>query len=644
MDDNQNQEESKEKRGTTLDLQNLSISTLKDDMAKDSNEQQKDQGGWFKFLAKHKDVSSSSGLEKNKNGEKEELTGSSLDKELDQFKAETDQPVDSSKDVSLENIAAPSNLPISDEAPAEFGKENPADLGEIGEIPQQPSSAQDVTALEHSTLSPEQLAEEPAALGSFFPPQTSEPVEENNLQDNSAKTPPNFNENKSSDSSLPKENIGLQGSNNPVKVGKIEPFSRAKEGITEGTAGSGEKSDEIGTEEANPFSSRITKVEKDDKSLLHDVESALNYSAPPDFSKERESLEQELTGESGEEGQVVDLRSKAGAKGGLFKSKKMVIILGSVVGLFIISIVVLSLILGNKNQASQKPQAAETAKQDNKNQNVNPLASSPIKQVVPVTPKPTPISPQKVLPNTKEINVKSIDGIATEVENVRQGEPVRQQTQLIFLKPDGSATSFQDLMNSTGINIPQKILAKPSTVAALFFADFFLGKTTFGLIIPTTDTDPDLTESKMKSWEQTMVTDLYQLWKGISIDNQKAYFSDSKLFPTGRYALIDKKKQLSLDYLVDKGYIFITCGKDSMTILKKQFTGNSQGADSADTGIKWENTSGDTDPTGSSPTTEGNAGSETAKGISGTGSTIDGSLSADDAFSGNSLGTGGNEQ
>jgi hypothetical protein len=139
--------------------------------------------------------------------------------------------------------------------------------------------------------------------------------------------------------------------------------------------------------------------------------------------------------------------------------------------------------------------------------------------------------------------------------------------------------------------IPRNILTQPSTEAAIVFVDFFHGKTIFGLIIPIKDSE-DLALSKLKDWESTMIIDLGDLWKGINIDNKGAYFADSQIFSGGRFALIDKKEGLSLDYLVQNSYVLIAPGKDSMTVLQNQFSPPADG--SGGTGIKWEEESSTT--------------------------------------------------
>lgn len=54
--------------------------------------------------------------------------------------------------------------------------------------------------------------------------------------------------------------------------------------------------------------------------------------------------------------------------------------------------------------------------------------------------------------------------------------------------------------------------------------------------------------------------------------------------------MIDKKQGLSLDYLVNNGYVLIAPGKDSMTVLQNQFSPPADGSG----GIKWEEESSTT--------------------------------------------------
>lgn len=609
MDNNNNQpplsqggSEDEKKTGSTLDLQNISIKTLKDDIAEESGEADKDKSGWFSFLAKHKgsgdklsntpaSVSQPDGQTLNTDTIASDSTlkaegslepglssqkpisrptnqdSDFLDKELDQFKTEIEKPKVTSDGIQKNisgSVEAPPNLPISEKTLNSLPEEEENTLGdtdlssrlEAGGNPDSP------------VASHESEMEERPALGSFFPPKEVEPEE--------ADSPEKSIKNKLT--SALSGNVGMTG-NEDHQVSRIDPMP--KEGIAGSMLGDEE---ETGQKDENPFSTKMQKKEPEKKSLLQSVESALNYSAPPEFSEEREKVG---SGES-EDGKVVDLREKPEVKAmGILKNKKMVIILGGVGAFVIILIIILSLVLGGSNSNQNKAVTqANTNSQGNKNQNVNPVA-----QIKPTTPAPKPVlTPQKILSNTKEIQVGSIDAISQELDKVREGQSVQKQTQLIFLKSDGSSISFQDLINATGINIPQRVLPHPGSVPALIFADFFRGQTIMGMVIPTVD-EADLAASKMKNWESTMVLDLDQLWKGVNIDNQGAYFADSQLFKNARFALIDKKSKLSLDYVVEGGYIFIACGKDSMTILKNNFVADSS---ESNDGIKWEEDSSTT--------------------------------------------------
>jgi len=531
----QNPTNGEQKAGGTLDLKNVSIKTLKDDLAGESGgEAKEDKSGWFSFLAKHKGEDqppaatgeaprgnqASSPSEPSPGVEaplaSPEPSGGSLDQALDQFKSETE---------------APANLPISDEEIKPNIESPAAEKLEKLEEPEKPKESEEV--------------EEAPALGSFFPPkkESAEPAEEEESPVLTHLAPPIKGT---------EETTGIK------PVGTIGPMSG--EGITGDQGGKPipeEKND-------NPFSSHIQAAEKEKKSLLQSVESALNYSAPPEFSETRENQ----ANPPQEEGGVVNLRDKAptGA-GGILKNKKLLIILGGAGGLVVIVIIILAMSLGG---GSKKPAATANlnVNQANKNQNANPVPQ--LNTNAAAQPKPPVLEAQKILPTTLEKSVNSVNAISQEIENLKAGQPVSKQTQLIFTRPDGSVASFQDLATATGINIPQKVLAQPGAAPALIFADFFRGQTILGLVIPTTDT-PDIAFSKMKSWESTMVIDLDYLWEGIDIDNKGAYFADSQLFQDARFALIDKRDKLSLDYAVDNGYILITCGRDSMTILKNNF-------------------------------------------------------------------------
>lgn len=583
--------EGEKKPGGTLDLQNISIKTLKDDLTgEEGGETNQDKSGWFNFLAKHKNSSQSkvegpqvsktspeeSGVGSELNSEpgkervqsatlnqpetgesigkeKPEETISSLDQELEQFKAETEK----------NTIEAPSNLPISETPIA------PKSLGEAENVPTEDGVSEPVglpSAPDSEAQEKSNGTEDRPALGSFFPPKPPEAEEESKeeVKNKLAAALSGSTENAPT-ATLSTESpikFGVEGKTSSEDVGQID---RIKPLPKEGIAGS-ILEDQTGEADKNPFSTRLQKAEPEKKSLLQSVESALNYSAPPEFSEGREKIESgELNDDSS--GQVVDLRKKPSAGGGILGNKRLIMILGGAGGLVIIIIITLALVLG-RSSTPNKTNTPTPAIQENKNQNTNPVA-----QINPTNnpPKPVSVAAQKVLTNTMEINISSVDAINQEIEKIRQGSGVRKQTQLIFLKSDGSAATYQDLVNATGINIPQKVLSQPNAVPALIFADFFRGQTILGLIIPTTDTD-EIAVSKMKNWESTMVIDLSELWKGINIDNQGAYFADSQLFQNARFALIDKRDKLSLDYVVFDGYIFVTCGKDSMAILQRDFT------------------------------------------------------------------------
>ncbi|MFH1183270.1 MAG: hypothetical protein V1690_03340 [Candidatus Moraniibacteriota bacterium] len=576
-DSSSGQPEEKKAPGRTLDMQNIAISTMKEDMAKDNPPEEK-KGGWFDFMAKHKESPQSARLpdgqavrspqpspaEKGEASSPNSLTqaladkepeGGSLDKELEEFKTEdeikTEKPLseDNPAVTPSETVEAPPNLPVVNKPSISKLEDKP-----VGKI----SGIAESAPLENITTTGEEKDEEEISI----------PDIQGKLKE------------------------ALGGELSYESVNKIKPVTDG------GMAGdvvespfaekiNGDSPDNLqnGSVEKNPFSSRIQPVEKENKSLLSSVEAALNYSAPPEFTQERENLGAKAASGSEGEGAVVDLRKKVsgGPLDMLMANKKLLITIGGVVGLVLVIGIILMFTLGGKTQVATKPLI--TAPQENKNANT---AVVPIK---PVVQTPPTVTTKKVLTNALEVPIEAIGDISSQMEKYRQGQTVSKQSQLVFQKADGSGATFQDLMDATGIMIPRNILSQPSTEAALVFTDFFHGNTVFGLIIPIKDSK-ELALSKLKDWESTMIIDLSDLWKGINIDNKGAYFADSQIFSGGRFALIDKKLGLSLDYLVQNGYVLIAPGKDSMTILQSQFNPPADG--SGGTGIKWEEESSTT--------------------------------------------------
>jgi len=603
-----------QKSGRTLDMQDISISTMKDDIQKDAPPPDKD-GGWFGFMAKHKPAKNEkpgAGNEKN-SVEETKIEGSLdtdkpvsnvapelddtktdssiLDKELEEFKktsgSSPQKPLsdDAGKTGISDTVEAPPNLPVLEkESDGNVHDESRTIKPSLSTyLPKSDTPEEALGSEGKEDPIKNKLAE---ALSSKMDAAKTTPLE--NVTDSSTDS--------DEDVALPdiqsKLREALSGESQKATVNTIKPVTEG--GIAGGivepaikTAPKDKEKDLVFENKPenkdslaeNPFAARIEPKEKESKSLLQSVEAALNYSAPPEFSKEREA--QEAGGAKGEEGEgpVVDLRKKA-ATGpmALLANKKILIIGGGVIGLVIIIGVILMFVMGGKSTQTTKPQAA--APTENKNVNSAP----PIKPIV-TTPVPATLTPQKVLNNEQDVSIETPDDINSQLEKYRQGQSVRKQTQLIFLKSDGSSASFQELMNATGILVPRSILQQPSTEPALFFVDFFQGQTVFGLIIPSKQNN-DAIVTNMKDWETTMVMDLDQLWKGITIDNKSAYFADSQLFKGGRFALIDKKLGLSLDYYVQNGYVLIAPGKDSMTILKNQFSPPADSSGGA--GIKFE--------------------------------------------------------
>ena len=152
----QNQTADEKNPGGTLDLNNISINTLKDDLAEENGETKEDKSGWLSFLAKHQktETAPASPAQDNKDTlsaseaaapssepapetpfpASPEPAGDSLDQALDQFKTES-QPKSAPSAAE-----APPNLPISD------GGASPVPETPEPEVPESP------------------------ALGSFFPP------------------------------------------------------------------------------------------------------------------------------------------------------------------------------------------------------------------------------------------------------------------------------------------------------------------------------------------------------------------------------------------------------------------------------------------------------------------------------------------
>jgi len=254
----QNQADEK-KPGGTLDLNNISINTLKDDLAGEAGgEVKEDKSGWFSFLAAHKKEAPASPAAASKTPEatppsetnipdqepvagasaaaNPEPAGDSLDQALDQFKTESQQKAASA------SVEAPSNLPVSD--------------GSIKTVLETPSTEISLP----KTSTPKETEEGPA-LGSFFPPKEAASEEPEEAPTLTHLAPPL------------KETGGI---GEKVKVGDISPLTQ--EGIVDKL----EQNQPEKEENKNPFSSRIQPVEPEKKSLLQSVESALNYSAPPE--------------------------------------------------------------------------------------------------------------------------------------------------------------------------------------------------------------------------------------------------------------------------------------------------------------------------------------------------------------------------
>ncbi len=328
--------------------------------------------------------------------------------------------------------------------------------------------------------------------------------------------------------------------------------------------------EEMDTSTKNPFASKLGMKPGGDKSLLQAVESALNYSAPTEYAEERENMEDQLNtaGEPTTENGESPSGSKKNAPVNDSK-KKFLIIGGGVFAGVIVLVIVLVLAFGGSSSKTPQDNANQNASVANSNAN----SSGPIRPLNNNSaPKPvaTLIKAEKIIPESKEVPIESKESVNMFLSKLRDQGSVKKMTQLVFVDSNKSALSIKDLMDATEISIPEKIVLEPNKKPALLVADFFAGKTILGLAIKS-QSDTATTLEKMKSWESTMVLDLGELWKGLPIDNPGAYFADSGVFNNGRFALIDKRSGLSLDYVVENGYILIACGKDSLTVFKSQF-------------------------------------------------------------------------
>ncbi len=518
--------------GGTLDMKGISVSTLDDDMKKKNPE--KATSNWFGFLSKHQtgdqvDLTNAevkNGQNESDNAETEEINSqkkSFLEQEMDQFK----QKISTEK--TEENLI---NDPKIDE--------NEVSDGEISDVNSEEDSDEDLN--------------EPLPSLSFG---------ENNEKQETETEETAISAKEGASSEL--ETVSQSGSVN--NVNQIVKNQEQNTAVSE-------------EETTNPFGAKIKSPELEKKSLLSSVESALNYSASPEFAESREKIEEALREEQ-EQSKVVDLRKKEDQMSSKIVSgttatlggQKMWLIGGGILGLA-------ALLIGGlvwfslSGSSAKKTTNSQNMNNNNKNSASQSNSNFSVKPTVQIN---TAISPKKILDEVKNISIKDSKEIANQIDTIKQDKTLSGQTQIIFLKPDGSAISFEELMDSLNFSIPSRILPEPSKEPALIFADSFQGKRIFGLIIPTTE-DTKTVLDKMKVWESTLTSDLTFLWDSTIIDNRGAYFADTTLFKNSRYAIIDKKTGLSMNYSINNGYIFITCGKDSMSYLEKNF--NASASDS----------------------------------------------------------------
>lgn len=610
--DSVSETEEKSKKTGTLNLESVSISTLKDDLEKKDNpDNEKDKAGggnsWFSFLAKHQPTTDSANPTQNSSepktkqseGERTDSTVASpaedenkiveenkkdfaeiTNQGIEELKIENDleKPVEAppatesevvkslgnegqDKKPSLlekqleafKSIGAPKNLPVSEPTNETEGGEFEANPTEGPSIekekdnPVPPLSSFIAPKIEPSTQN--KLSEMLAGKDTSSEPNNEEPV-----QTADSEKAEQTDKESSGEESLP--DINLQeddptAKKDPIKFMSAEPTVKDEESI--------EKDDDA---LKNPFTARLETKPGGDKSLLQAVESALNYSAPAEYAEEREKMESQ-NDENGET-PTIETGVKP-SKNGLDK-KWFIIGGGALAGVVVLVVIVVLMTGGSSKQPANANQNQNIAVSNtNDNEPIRPLNTNTNKK-----PVVTMLKAPRIIPNVEEIKIAEKTEINSYLSEMRTGGGVSKMTQLIFIDTNGSAISFKDLMDNTEISIPEKVLLDPTKSAAMLVADFFSGKSILGLVIKS-QSDTITTLEKMKTWEATMIIDLSELWKGIIIDNPNAYFADSGVFKNGRFALIDKKSGLSLDYLVENGYIFIACGRDSMTVLRSKF-------------------------------------------------------------------------
>lgn len=626
----------KAKKTGTLNLEGISISTLKDDLAKKDSQAKEGEGGvdnknsWFSFLAKHQS-SDDPNAKTAQGGQTEEtkvtppvedenkiieenrkdlaeisqqgIEELKIEKDLEEpieTKAEESPTAQSSKEdksilekqlEAFKSIGAPKNLPISEPTVEPVSSE----LDKVEEETAAPTTEEKAAPIPplSSFITPKIEAETQNQLSAMLagsapeqatPTETASSPQEGEANEAETAVKEEKSETDPIDS-LPKIDLDEEEEEEKKDPLKFMPGGAAvtEEKPVETTSGDDVK---------NPFSSRLGARPGGDNSLLQSVESALNYSASPEYAEERARMEDQIA-EAKNEATAVEAAKPA--KSGL--DKKWLIIGGSSLAGVVVLIIVLVVVLGGSKQpaANNNVNTNKTASNSNDNGPIRPLNNNTNKK-----PVVTLLKAEKVIPNVEEVKIGDKMEITSYLSKMRTSGAVSKMTQLVFIDSNGSAVSFKDLMDTTEISIPEKVITDPSKTPAVLIADFFAGKTILGLVIKS-QSDTITTLEKMKSWEATMIMDLGELWKGLIIDNPNAYFDDSGMFKNGRFALIDKKSGLSLDYLVENGYILIACGRDSMTILKSKLI-TSDGASSTS-----DDSSGETESATKNPEPNANA-------------------------------------
>lgn len=642
--DNDKNDNSQNKKDQTLSLEDVSISTMKEELAKVDEKDNK--GGWFDFISKHKEDLPKEEKKEAVPAEEKPAKEEAKEEKIDLPDQETEEIVSQSKVLMGEDTNQPSEPELSGEmndlsrvlAPKKEEKEEGAVPKEESLLEKELDSFQaEISKNQKMVETPDNLpvAEESVSkpnLSDFLPkneekkeveveiPKTTpnklsevlnqeKPVLEMKSDSISFAQESEKKEEKSSEATPEKtseETLGLK------KFSLNDEAKEEKQDKSEGMintlhpVGGEGLSGMVDGKPENPFSAHLDPRERDGSSLLQKVESAINYSASPDFSKERDLSEKILeTGGvlKGEEKPKEGVPAEKKTSDESDKKKKMMIIGGGVGGVVLVFVVLILIFAGSGSKTSETNENLNANKPiSNLNVNKNPIVNANTSVPTDETPK---IAIQKVIENTESLVVESPADIQKKMGEYKNASPVNKLTQIVLAKSTGSAISLKELADSLKLNIPLKIIPNPESLPALVFVDYFDKNNVFGLILPTNSRDETLF-LKMSDWEATMVNDLEALWNGMEIDNKAGYFSDSKLFSNARYALIDKKSGLTLDYVVTGGNVFVTFGKYSMQALNKEFMGIQK-----NTGIKWENST-ETPSASSSSQTSSSQQTETA--------------------------------